>query len=407
MLLTVALLLVAWLLTAVGLLVVMHIRTLGAFWREPVLVCPVVIFESDDWGTGPPADACMLGRIAAHLASVCDTTGRSAVMTLGVVSGRPHGSAILASGFSGYSRRTLDESAFAPIVAIMREGCDAGVFTLQWHGLEHFWPDSLVARARRDQQLQRWLTDPEPRSETLSSALQSRWVDTSELPSRPLERSQIESAVAEEAAVLARVFGRVPSVAVPNTFVWNDDVEHAWCRAGVSCIVTPGRRFEGRDESGTLAQPTRTIRNGDRSAGGAVYVVRDDYFEPNRGHRAEQVWQAVATKRRLGRPALLETHRENFIAAPETASASLAELKRALDGLIKRHPDVRFMSTAELADHLSDPASPLRERAVGARLQVLLRRVAPEACCARVLKYSGLGIAVRLLLWALRSNIRA
>lgn len=399
-------LLLVWACASLTLLLCLHGRTLRALWLEPTLGVPVIIVESDDWGVGPRSDAQMLARIAATLAGIRDAVGRAPVMTLGLVVGHPDGPAILASGLARYSRCLLDDPSFAPIVATMRAGCEAGVFALQWHGLEHCWPDSLVACARRSEELKRWLADPAARSEALPSALQSRWLDTSELPSRPLERSQIDGAVAEEAAVLARLFGRVPSVAVPNTFVWNDDVERAWCKAGVTCIVTPGRRFEGRDASGALAQSTRTIRNGDSSAGGAVYVVRDDYFEPNRGHRAEQVWQAVAAKRRLGRPALFETHRENFIAAPEAASAALAELERALRGLIERHPDLRFMSTAELAGHLSDPASPLREWAAPARLRVFLRRIALEASCARLLKYSGLGMALRLLLGLPRSGIR-
>lgn len=403
---TFLILLLVWVCVSLAFLLACHGRTLRALWLEPTLGRPVIIIESDDWGVGPRSDAHMLTSIAATLAGVLDADGRAPVMTLGLVVGHPDGPAILASGLAKYRRRVLDEPSLAPIVTAIRAGCDAGVFALQWHGLEHCWPDSLVACARRSDELKRWLADPSARSEALPPALQTRWLDTSELPSRPLERSQIDDAVGEEAAVLARVFGRVPTVAVPNTFVWNDDVERAWCKAGVTCIVTPGRRFEGRDASGALAQSTRTIRNGDRSAGGAVYVVRDDYFEPNRGHRAEQVWQAVAKKRLLGRPALFETHRENFIAAPETASAALAELERALRGLIERHPNGRFMSTAELAVHLSDPASPLRERAVGARLRVFLRRIAHEASCARFLKYSGLGMALRLLLWAPHSGIR-
>lgn len=379
-----------WLVAALGLLFLLHGRTLLALWREPMLARPVVIVESDDWGVGPQSDAQMLERIADLLASISDGAGHPAVMTLGVVLGQADGAAILASGCARYSRITLLEPRYASIVAAMRSGCDRGVFALQRHGLEHFWPASLLARAREDETLRRWLADAERRSESLPSSLQSRWVDTSSLPSRSLPVEEIETAVGEEAALFRQVFGEAPAVAVPNTFVWSDAVERAWVASGVTCIVTPGRRLEGRDAAGTLLPPTRTLRNGERSLAGPIYVVRDDYFEPIRGHRAERVWQAVAMKAGLGRPTLLETHRESFVATPGGAQQALDELARALQGVLQRHPDVCFLSTAELARHLSDPASPLRLRCPACRAHVFLRRVQREAALARLLKASGL-----------------
>lgn len=390
------LLLLAWPMTALVLLGLLHARTLCALWREPVLLHPVVIVESDDWGVGPPADAAMLARIAARLAGIRDGTGQPAVMTLGLVAGHPDGATILASDLQQYHRRSLDEAAFRPIVDAIRDGCAAGVFALQRHGLEHCWPRSLLARAGEDATLRCWLADPRARSEALPSPLQSRWVDAAVLPSLPLPEAEIAAAVAEEAALLRRLFGAAPTVAVPNTFVWTDAVERAWSATGVSCIVTPGRRLEGRDAAGGLLPPTRRIRNGERTASGALQVVRDDYFEPVRGHRAEQVWQAVAAKTRLGRPTLLETHRESFIAAPATSAAALDELERALRGVLQRWPDTRFMNTAELARHLADPASPLRGQRFSDRLAPVLRRVGHEPALRRLLKFGGWKLVLEL-----------
>lgn len=386
----------AWL-AIVAALFARHAASVMALWREPILVYPVVIVESDDWGVGPDSDAKELNRIADTLAGIRDATGHPAVMTLGVVSGHPDGSRILASGLATYHRQTLLEARFAAIVEAMKAGCKAGVFALQWHGLEHLWPVALMARAREDLSLQAWLGDPGARSESLPSPLQSRWTDASQLPSSPLDPAAVVAAVLEEAALLEAVFGSVPSVAVPNTFVWNDDVERAWVAAGVHCIVTPGRRFEGRSATGSLTPPTRTLRNGERTASGAVLVVRDDYFEPIRGHKAEQVWTAVERKTRLGRPTLLETHRESFVASDELTATTHGELERALRGVLERHPEARFMSTEALAAHLSDPRSLLCEQNVGRRLGAFLRRLQADAELRRPLKFSGAGWVLSLL----------
>lgn len=393
--------LVAWA-SLVSLLLVRKRGALGRLWREPALAYPVVIVESDDWGPGPESDAHTLRSIAELLADIRDAEGNPAVMTLGVVLGKPDGAAILSDDCRRYHRSTLEDPQYAPIVHAIQQGCAAGVFALQRHGLEHCWPASLLDRAREDAALRAWLADPAARSEALPSPLQSRWVDAAVLPSRPIPEAEIGAAVDEEAALFCRLFGEAPPVAVPNTFVWTGAVERAWAASGVRCVVTCGRQYEGRAADGGLMPATRQILNGECGSGGVRYVVRDAYFEPIRGHRAEQVWQAVAERSPLGRPTLLETHRESFIAAPDVAQQSLAELARALEGVVQRHPDVRCLSTAALTNALGAPDSAMLLQGGAKRFGVFLRRVLATPTLSRSLKLSGLRFLLPVLVRMLR-----
>jgi hypothetical protein len=363
-------------------------------WREPVFRYPVVVVESDDWGVGPASDGTALRRIAAILREVRDATGHPAVMTLGVVLGGPDGPSILATRCVEYHRTTLLEPRYAPILEAMLDGCSDGVFALQRHGLEHCWPESLLAVARKDDVLRRWLAEPSARSEDLPPELQSRWVDASHLPSRRLAQMAVAGAVDEEARIQKLLFGAASRVAVPNTFVWDDVVEEAWAASGVACIVTPGCRFEGRDIEGKLLPATRTLRNGQRNAQGVCFVVRDSYFEPGRGHDAADVWRAVAARSALGRPTLLETHRDNFIAGQAGLEKALAELTRALQGVVVRHPKVRFMSTEALACHFEESGSVLIVQAPMQRLAVFLKRLRNAPELRRVLHWLGLGVVI-------------
>lgn len=387
--------LLAWLALACGVLFLFRRSVLRALWREPMLAAPVLIVESDDWGVGPDSDAEALCRLAAVLAQVRDETGQPLVMTLGLVLGLPDGPAILAGGMRGYQRRTLAEPCHAGIVAAINEGREAGVFALQRHGLEHCWPSSLLEWARREEAGKSWLACSEARSETLPSPLQSRWVDAAALPSRPLEAAAIRAAVEEEARQCLAIFGECPTVAVPNTFVWNDAVEAAWRDSGVECIVTPGVRHESRDGAGRLDRGGVAIRNGDRATSGALYVVRNDYFEPMRGHRAERVWDAISVKAREGRPVLLETHRENFVVPYPGREGAMAEFKRAVLGVVGRHPHVRFMSTAVLTRHLADTESPILTSDAVRRGTVFLERVLSAREWGRFLRWSGLSLVLR------------
>lgn len=351
--------------------------TLRALWREPALRRPVLVLESDDWGAGPLEQAARLERIADILSAYTDYEGRRAVMTLGLVLGVADGPRIIADELRNHHRKSLADVDFVPVLTAIRNGVARSVFAPQLHGGEHYWPAALLAVARHDQGIVDWLHNDAgmPSTEALPAELQSRWIDSSELPSKPLDANAIRAAALAEATEYRELFGRDPIVAVPPTFIWNDAVESAWAEAGVRVVVTPGRRYTARTAHGGLGTPSVAIFNGAHGMRGIAYVVRDDYFEPARGHRAERALNALATKTRLGRPTLLETHRANFLGDPANAEAAARELERLLDLALERFPNVAFLSTEELASRmrLEDPW--LVERGLGVRLHVWLRRL--------------------------------
>ncbi len=342
-----------WLAGIAGI-IVYYWRELVAVWREPVLRHPVLIIESDDWGAGPvEAQAAALRRLADVLTQHWDATGRHPVMTLALVLAVPDGPAIRRDG--RYHRLSLDAPMFAAVRQAIERGRAAGVFALQLHGLEHYWPDALLAAT--DPAVRIWLESEQPATtEQLPSHLQSRWVDASVLPSRPLPADQIDKAVTEEISLYEAIFRDRPRVAVPPTFVWNERVEAAWARLGVELVVTPGLRSACRNAEGLPDCDSGPLRNA-QTGHGVTYIVRDDYFEPERGHRAERALTALGKKLNEGRPCLLETHRSNFIGDPATCEAALTEVDRLFRAVLEQHPTVRFLSTAELghAMRTNDP----------------------------------------------------
>jgi len=351
-------------------------RTLVAFWREPTLGHPVLIVESDDWGAGPPEQAEQLARIEAVLASHSDRAGQKPVMTLGLVLGVADGPRILADGLRHYHPKLLDQPEFAATLAAIRSGTERRVFALQLHGEEHYWPPALLAAARTAAPVAAWLTSFEaPRTEALPAPLQSRWIDATELPSKPLRPDEIRAVAQAEAASFLRIFGKAPKVAVPPTFIWNDVVEAAWGEAGVEFVVTPGRRYVARDANGDPVPAGPPILNGDQGAAGITYLVRDDYFEPALGHRAERGLAALSTKTRTGRPTLLETHRANFLKDAAAADSAIRELDRLLALALHAFPDVVFVSTEELALRMLRHDPRLVERRFAIRLHIWLRRL--------------------------------
>ncbi len=314
-------------------------------WREPVFRFPILIFESDDWSPGPETDAIALRQVADVLRVVSDRAGRHPVMTLGLVLAVPDCERIVRSDFQEYGIRLLSEPPYRPILDAIASGAVGGVFSRQLHGREHYWPPALISAARSDGNIRGLFRNEHSfRTEELPPSLQARWVDCSRLPSARLAVSEIESAVGEEVRAFSEMFGESPLVVVPPTFVWNDAVEAAWARSGISTVVTPGRRYEGRAEDGSLTGSSDRILNGDTGASGVTYLVRDQYFEPSYGHTAERAVDALRAKTACGRPTLLEIHRFNFIGSAELAKTAVRELAaraRARARGIPEHP-VRF-----------------------------------------------------------------
>jgi len=334
----------------------------------PAIDVPVLIIESDDWGPGPESQAQALDSIRILLRRFKDDHGRSPVMTIGVVLSLPDPRKIAETG--EYHARYLDDPRYLPIVDALKKGEDECVFDLQLHGLAHFWPDNFMALWKRDRTVGKWLEEDGWRTEKLPSWVQSRWMDAAhKLPSGPLPLDAIERAVEEEIECFHRCFARSPKVVVPPTFVWNADVERVYANAGMEVLITPGRRFTGRDAEGKLTGSDREYANGERLANGMVTLVRDVYFEPAMGHRPDDVLKKICQKWERYEPALLETHRFNFIDGQ--LQSSVEALGSLLEQTMRHRPGVRFLSSHELACAIPQMAIPYGAN----RLRAAWRRI--------------------------------
>jgi len=368
-------------------------QPLLALWREPVLRHPILIIESDDWGAGPTVQAAALQDLATGLQRFHDHRGHPPVMTLGVilaVADTP-----ISNTERDYRRITLDDPRLAGTRDAMLAGVDAGVFSLQLHGMEHYRPASLLNAAATDPAVAAWLSgEPLPSTEPLPSPLQSRWTDSAGLPSTNLGSDEIDAMVAEETAAFEQMFGQPARVVVPPTFQWTEAVERAWARAGIETLISPGRRLVRRDADGDLVDDGSRQYNGGHGLGGIRYLVRDAWFEPSLGHRAAKGLRALADHSALARPTLLETHRYNFLG--DACKDSMQELDRLLREALEQHPGLRFISSADLADQIDTQATDWVETDWRPRAAMFLERLERVPRIGRLARIGAFGIPLPL-----------
>ncbi|MGA7180310.1 MAG: hypothetical protein WBX11_12075 [Thiobacillaceae bacterium] len=376
-------------------LLLAYVRPLWACWKEPVLKCPVLILESDDWGAGPLEQAEALDRIVHYLSGFRDQTGHPAVMTLGIILEVPDGERIRQDDLRAYHGLRINSPVFAPVRSALDAGIEARVLAPQLHGLTHYRPSTLLKLAGNNAQVREWLTGSSPATtETLPDALQSNWIDAASLPSLPLSDAEIEHEARDACAAYREVFGP-PRVAVATTFIWSEQVEQAWKEQGVDTVVTPGRRYTSRNILGQPDGVDKQIYNGMISSRDLLYLVRDVYFEPARGNGPEKIIDGAIAKTALGQPTLVETHRFNFLGP--SADTNLGALCDALARIMARWPQIRFLSSAELADVYRDLDPNWIESRVAIRVRTWVKRVQGLPRFRKLSQMTGLILVLKLI----------
>ena len=372
-------------------------RPLWARWREPAFSCPILILESDDWGAGPTAQADALTALTTLLDKFRNRHQEKPVVTLGIVLEVADRDAMRVEESIRYIAASLESPSLIAVLKNIKAGISAGVFAPQLHGAAHFWPDTLMRLATTNTQVHAWLAQPGLGwTEELPAAVQSRWIDVSTLPSLTLDEADVKAAVANEIKHWTSIFGAPPTVAVPTTFVWTEAVETALANAGIQTLVTPGARYPGRGADGRLVAADRMMLNGDRGDSGILFVVRDIYFEPALGHTEAGLLEALAEKIKRGRPALAEMHRFNFC-GPNALATSYDVLAHALETILARWPDLRFMSTEALANHIRTQDPRWIECGLVGRLSAWAWRALDLRDFRRVAMLSGLILPLLLL----------
>lgn len=345
----------------------------------------LVVIESDDWGSirmpskevydeflrrGIRVDRdaycrydCLesgkeMSDLYEVLSSVKDKNGHPAVMTANAVTANPVFDKIKASDFQEYYYEPFTEtycrdSRFEGTYEIWKEGLAAGVMHPQLHGREHLNVRKWLRVLQRGESVTKTafelgtfgLTQDVDKSikEYYMGAFNS---------GLDVDIAYYDELLREGMAMFVDIFGYRSESFIATTYEWSPKIEPTLVDLGVKYIQGTVCQKIPMDNDTTVKYVWRGFQ-GTKTKAGLVRLMRNCYFEPSTKagfdfvddclHRIELAF-------RWGKAANICSHRVNYIGSIDRRNTerNLPELKRLLKEIVKRWPDVEFVTSDQL-----------------------------------------------------------
>lgn len=339
----------------------------------------LVLIESDDWGAirmpsrvayeklrdAGAGDGCFFDKydslesskdlelLFEVLSSVKDHKGQYAIMQPFAVVANPNYEAIEANRFSKYEyelftdtykRHAHTEHSFE----IIKEGMQAGVWHPQSHGREHI-------------QVNRWMRTLQSVDKLVQLEFSSKAFHCGCLPNKDNnnyykafdydskdELQQLKEIIKDGLNLFEQLYGyRSLSLCPPCGYISKEINDFSSAEG----LKLRGGQFRSPNCDGTY-----NVNNdfwGTKDANGMLVYRRNCKFEPSKDHSIDWVDRCLSEINiafRWGKPAVIDSHRVNYIGSiyEENRDFTLKELRRLLNEIIKRWPDVEFINSEQL-----------------------------------------------------------
>jgi hypothetical protein len=344
----------------------------------------ILVIESDDWGSirmpsrkvyeeflmnGYPVDKdpyCRYDNLATSddlyalfevLRSVKDVNGRSVVFTANAVMANPDFEKIKDSGYIEYSYEPFTETLkrypdHDGVLEIWRQGIAEGIFHPQFHGREHLNVKKWLNALRSGETATRFAFNKGTFGLTsdIAPSIKTNYMGAFD-SCAPSDLEFYKQSISEGLDLFEQIIGYRSESFIATTYTWCPTIEQFLRDNGVAYLqgmVHQRVPLSGGD-SFTYKKNNFT---GFKSQYGLIYVTRNCYFEPT---QPVQDWVSDCMKRidiafRWRKPAVVSAHRLNFIGniVESNRTNNLKAFSALLNWVVKKYPDVEFLSTDEL-----------------------------------------------------------
>lgn len=296
------------------------------------------------------------------LTSVKDSQGNFACVTPFVNIANPDFERIRESGYTQYFRepftKTLQRygSCHEKSYDLWKQGIAENLFHPEYHGTEHI----NVLRFMQALQLGHKSTMLGFKNESVALPLLNGENSVAH-PSavfyieKAEENNQLKNDICDGISMFKDILGYTPNQFTPGAGIYSPALHPTLMNVGIKYINA--QRYMAYP-LGDGKYEKRFLYNGKRNSEGQYYVVRNCVFEPyldDCSHNNTAVTNClknVEAAFRMHSPAIISTHRVNFVGSIETShrNDSLMQLKILLKEIIKRWPEVEFMDGTRMCE---------------------------------------------------------
>ena len=289
-----------------------------------------------------------------------DSENNPAVITANTIVANPNFEKIKESGYRNYFYENFTEtlkrySQHTSSFELWKQGMSEGVFHPQLHGREHVNVTLWLNHLRRDVKFIKEAFKFEMFG--LSSKLYSKSGE-SYMAAFDYDEQEtlnfIQQAIKDAQNIFAEIFGYQSKSFIAPNYIWSNQIENFLAEVGIKYIqssryqISP--RFEKRNG---IANSKHNL--GEINSNNQIYLVRNCIFEPSLRtsiNPVENTLKQVETSFFWKKPAIISSHRLNYIGYinEENRNKNIKYLDLLLKGILKKWPDVQFM-TSDMLGH--------------------------------------------------------
>lgn len=293
-----------------------------------------------------------------------DKNGRHPVMTGVNVVANPDFEKIKENGFTQYVYEPYTETlkrypAHDRVYELWKEGIEKRLFVPIFHGREHL-------------NVQRWLRALRSGHRSTLLAFDNcvtgiyNGIDEEKIPEFQAafdidtldDLPYLEEVIVTGLDLFKELYGYNSSYFVPTNGPFNNSLESVLWEKGVR-YINSGKIQREPLGNGQYRKNIRFL--GKKNGLGQIYLTRNCFFEPSSMESpADTDWVGNCLKEieiafKWHKPATISTHRVNYVGFlhPENRERTLRRFEELLRTMLKKWPDIEFMTSMELGDLIS------------------------------------------------------
>lgn len=338
-----------------------------------------LVFQSDDWGSERmPSRAVFdtlskqnwinvngcpytkydtlehfvdLERLGNILKKYKDKNNRHPIFTLNYNVSNPDFDAIKSNDFKEYyhisSNQSYQNNNRGNVLDLVFRGIENQIFEVQYHGKQHYHIGEYMNLLCKN-------------GSTLSKVFNYNMYALSFVNAKDIETPYLAtyypfpnydrvSDFNEGIDVFVKIFNKAPSSFIAPVYIWNDEIEQAAIDKGAKIIQ--GLFFRNDFENDLKGKKNYRFSS-DRSFG--LNTIRNCFFEPSTLENYDWISNClyeIEASFRFNKPAIISSHRLNYMSGifQENAENGLKMLDSLLKEIMKRWPDINFITTDELS----------------------------------------------------------